>query len=96
MCYSTHYLETRSALVVTNTATGKRVSGVDVARIYFHRIPNDVMDAAVQDGSLRACAGGIRVEEEPFRRYVKQFDGMTDSTSGMPLALLKGMLGEVS
>jgi septum formation protein len=93
--YAKYPMETISSVAVTNTATGKRAAGVDIARVYFKPIPEAVIDAAIAQGRIMHCAGAMRCEEEPFSNYVERFEGTPDSTSGMPLKLLQKLMGEV-
>ena len=94
-CYAQHPLETRSALVVTNTQTGKRAEGIDIAKLYIDPLPESVIDELIWIGKIMHCSGAIRVEEPPVSDYIRRFDGTTDSTSGMPLKLLKKLMEQV-
>jgi septum formation protein len=55
--------ETHTAVVVLNTKTGKRVSGVDVARQFFSPIPEDVIKTLVDKGDIFSCAGGFMASQ---------------------------------
>lgn len=94
--YEEHPMETISSLVVTNTKTGKRVEGIDIARVYFNPIPEKVIEQAIEIGRIMHCAGAMRCEEKPFSDYVAKFEGTKDSTSGMPLNLLRQLIQKVS
>ena len=61
--YSTQPAETHAALVVFNTSTGKRVSGVDVARQYFEEIPDHIMEKLIQKGDVMHCCGGFMIDD---------------------------------
>lgn len=58
--------ETHSAIVIVNTQTGKRVEGVDVARQWFNRMPEEVVDALVEKGEIMYCSGGFMVDDVWF------------------------------
>lgn len=94
--YREHPMEAVNGLVVTNTATGKCVEGVDISKVYFDPIPDEAIEEAIKEGRMLHCAGAMRCEVEPFSRYVRRFDGTTDSTSGMPLKLLKKLMEQVA
>ncbi len=94
--YAAHPMETVSGLVVINTQTGKRVEGIDIAKVYFKPIPEDIISASIADGRVMHCSGAMRCEDEPLSLYVERFEGTKDSTSGMPLVLLKRLIDEVS
>lgn len=93
--YNTHPMETFSSVVVTNIETGKQVGGVDIARVYFKEIPEEAIDEALKIGRIMHCAGAMRVEDPPFSHYVDHFEGTKDSTSGMPLRLLRSLISKV-
>ena len=94
-CYQEHPMETVSSIVVTNTATKKRAEGIDIAKVYFKNIPETVIDEAIKIGRIMHCAGAMRCEEEPLSNYVERFEGTKDSTSGLPLKLLRELIEEV-
>lgn len=94
--YGKYPMETVSAVVVTNTATGKRAEGIDVARIFFHPIPENVIEEAIAIGRVLHCAGAMRCEDPPLSAFVSRFEGTKDSTSGLPLALLRRLVRDVS
>ncbi len=92
--YEHHPMETVSAIVVTNTATGKRAAGTDTARVFFRSIPENAIDEALKVGKIMLCAGAMRCEEPPFSQYVERFEGTKDNTTGLPLILLKKLMKE--
>jgi septum formation protein len=91
-----HPAETVSALVVTNSRTGVRAEGVDIARVYYHPIPDAVVDAFVRDGDPFSKAGGFEVQSPILRPYLKAVEGAEDSVMGMPLGLLDRLITKVS
>lgn len=93
--YLKNPMETVSSVVVTNTVTKKRAEGVDIAKVYFKNFPEAVIDQAIKIGRIMYCAGAMRCEEEPFSNYIDRFEGTKDSTSGLPLNLLKRLMEEV-
>ena len=60
--YADHPATTVTAIVVTNTETGKTAKGVDTATVYFNPIPEDVMQKLIDDGDIFSCAGGFQIE----------------------------------
>lgn len=93
--YFTNPVETVNGVVVTNTKTGKRAEGVDISKVQFEEIPEQEITDSLQEGRIMHCAGAIRCEDQPFKSHITQFDGSEDSTSGMPLKLLKQLIEEV-
>lgn len=93
--YSKYPMETVSSVVVTNTVTKRRAEGIDIARVYFKSIPEEVINEAIKNGRIMHCAGAMRCEEELFSNYIDRFEGTKDSTSGLPLKLLKKLMEEI-
>lgn len=94
--YAQYPMETISSVVVTETATNKRVEGIDIAKVYFKPIPDEVIEEALKIGRVMHCSGAMRCEDPPLNAYVERFEGTKDSTSGMPLKLLKRLIEEMS
>jgi len=92
--YKDHPMEAVNGVVVTNTETGKRAEGIDISRVYFDEISEQAIDEAIEDGRVMHCAGAMRCEAEPLSRFVSKFDGSPDSTSGLPLKLLKKLIDQ--
>ena len=90
-----HPAETVSALVVTNTRTGVRAEGVDIARVYYHAIPDAVVDEFVRRGDPYSKAGGFEIQSAILRPYLKAVEGTEDSVMGMPLELLDRLIAQV-
>ena len=53
-------------MVVTDTATGKKVEGVDIAKQYFNPVPENVVDELIHKGDIMYCAGGFMVDDREF------------------------------
>lgn len=94
-CYRTYPMETVSSVVVTNTETKRRAEGIDIAKVYFDEFSEEAIEEALKNGRIMHCAGAMRCEDPPFSYYVKRFEGTKDSTSGLPLKLLKRLMEEV-
>jgi predicted house-cleaning NTP pyrophosphatase (Maf/HAM1 superfamily) len=55
---------TCSALVLTDTRTGKQVFGTDVAKQYFKPpIPASVVEECLAKGDIMFCAGALMIDE---------------------------------
>ncbi len=85
--YETEPACTVTAVVVTNTASGKQVSGVDVAKQWFHAIPDDTVTRVIAKGDIMYCCGGFMVDEPDFAPYLHTREGTEDSIIGLPLQL---------
>src|SRR3989338_10915188 len=68
-------VETVTAVVVTNTATGHSEEGVDVARIWFRAIPTDIIVKYIDTGEAYIHGGGFDHEHELLAPFVVRIDG---------------------
>ena len=93
--YETEPACTVTAVVVSNSTTGKRVFGVDVARQWFTAIPEDVVAAVIAKGEIMQCAGGFMIDDAAFAAYLGAREGSEDSIIGMPLALTMALVQQV-
>ncbi|MFS7954836.1 putative nucleoside triphosphate pyrophosphatase Maf-like protein [Helianthus anomalus] len=50
------------SVVVTNLSTGSRKQGWDKSEVYFHDIPDEVIDRLIDDGVTLNVAGGLMLE----------------------------------
>eukprot|EP00741_Cyanophora_paradoxa_P023568 tig00021590_g22765.t1 len=91
-----HPAETVTAVVVVNVRSAKFVEGVDIAKQFFKPIPGDVVEALIAKGDIMHCAGSFMVEDPTLAPYLGERIGDVDSIMGLPLALLKRLMSEVS
>jgi len=84
--------ETVTAVVVTNTATGVRRQGVDLARVWFRRIPEAVIDQVIAQGEIFSYAGGFSITDPLLAAYIERVEGSTDSVIGLPKALTQRLI----
>ena len=94
--YLTEPAQTNSAVVVTNTRTGKQAEGIDIAQTYFKFIPDSVVDELIADGAILESAGAFIIENPITAPYVDRIDGTPDSIQGLPLELMFKLISEVS
>ena len=93
--YGAHPAETVGAVVVVNTATTIRAGGVDVVKVWFHPIPEEVIETMIQEGDVYRRAGGFSVEEPRLQNYIKKIEGAIDSVMGLPIALTRRLINDV-
>lgn len=94
--YADNAPETVTAVVVANTKTGKSIEGVDVSKIYFRSIPEEVIDKLIQKGDVMFCAGGFMAEDPLLAPFVIKVEGSMDSVMGLPKLLTKKLIKGVS
>ncbi|KAJ3674071.1 hypothetical protein LUZ60_006063 [Juncus effusus] len=106
--YSKGHASTVGSVLVTNLNTGVKKGGVDKSEIYFHEIPEDVIDNLIKEGDVMYVAGGLMVEHpltSPFVQamvgslslssFVQSMVGTIDSVMGLPKALTEQLINEV-
>ena len=94
--YSVKPAETVTAVVATNTANQKRVNGVDIARVWFKKIPEEVIERIIRQGEIFSHAGGFSITDLLLEEYVAEVEGAIDSVIGLPKELTNRLIREVS
>ncbi len=93
--YRTAPVETVTSVVVTNTQTGQQRAEVDIAQVSFKPIPDDVIEAMIEDGAIFTCCGGFASDSPLFKPYIDQIDGALDSVVGLPKEVTLRLLNQV-
>lgn len=91
-----HPAQTYTAVVVTNTKTGKQKEAVDTAKVYFKKIPSHIIDTLIQEGNIMRAAGGFIVEHPLLAPFVDHIEGTLDSITGLPLQKTQKLIQEVT
>ncbi|KAJ4832724.1 hypothetical protein Tsubulata_022473, partial [Turnera subulata] len=92
--YSGGHAATVGSVLVTNLKTGFRKGEWDRVEIYFHEIPDEVIEKLIEEGMVLRVAGGLIIEHPLVLPYVKQVVGTTDSVMGLPKALTEKLIRE--
>lgn len=92
--YAQNPAETVTSVAVTNTATGKQVTGTDIATIYFKPIPEEVIEEYIATKDPFSQAGAFNHNHPLLAPYVGKIDGEGESISGLPWTLTKQLLIE--
>ncbi|EOY14772.1 Maf-like protein isoform 1 [Theobroma cacao] len=92
--YSGGHAATVGSVLVTNLKTGFRKGEWDRVEIYFHEIPDEVIEKLIEEGTVLHVAGGLIIEHPLIKPYVKQVVGTTDSVMGLPKALTEKLIKE--
>ncbi|KAB2619611.1 maf-like protein [Pyrus ussuriensis x Pyrus communis] len=62
--------------------------------IYFHKIPDEVIEKLIEEGIVLKVAGGLITEHPLILPFVKEVVGTTDSVMGLPIDLTRRLLKE--
>jgi septum formation protein len=81
--YSGSHVATVGSVVVTNLTTGKRLGSLDKAEVYFHDIPDEVIENLIDEGVVFRVAGGLLLEHPLTLPFVEAVVGSSDSVMGI-------------
>uniref|UniRef100_A0A7N1A8N5 Maf-like protein n=1 Tax=Kalanchoe fedtschenkoi TaxID=63787 RepID=A0A7N1A8N5_KALFE len=94
--YSRGYAATVGSVLVTNLSTGAKKGDWDRVEIYFHEIPEEVINSLIEEGHVLNVAGGLIIEHPLIQPCVKEVVGGIDSVMGLSKdlteKLIKGVL----
>jgi len=94
--YMQYPAETITAVTVTNTLNKKQASGVDIAKIWFHLIPENMIEKIANQEYVVTCAGGFSLDDLLLKKYIANIEGALDSITGLPIELTKKLILKVS
>lgn len=94
--YTEYPAETITAVVTVNTETRKRFEGLDVAKVWFREIPENIIDQVIADGFVFRQAGGFSIEHPLLKNYVAQVEGEIESVIGLPKDLTERLIAACS
>ncbi|MFA6536187.1 MAG: Maf family nucleotide pyrophosphatase [Candidatus Paceibacterota bacterium] len=90
--YVDHPAETTATVVVTDTKSGKRFEGLDIAKVFFDRIPDELVDRLIEKGEIMEMSGAFMIDEPLLQKYIKEVQGEPESVFGLPKQLTKRLL----
>lgn len=90
--YSGGHVTTVGSVLVTNLKTGKRSGGLDKAEVYFHDIPDEIIENLIDEGVVFRVAGGLLLEHPLTLPFVEAVIGASDSVMGLPKALTETLI----
>ncbi|WOL03056.1 maf-like protein [Canna indica] len=94
--YSGGHVSTVGSVVVTNLKTGRRYGGLDKAEVYFHDIPDEIIENLIDEGVVFNVAGGLLLEHPLTLPFVEAVVGSTDSVMGLPKALTDKLIHQAA
>ncbi|THU62492.1 hypothetical protein C4D60_Mb01t05720 [Musa balbisiana] len=92
--YSGGHVSTVGSVLVTNLKTGRRYRGLDKAEVYFHDIPDEIVENLIDEGVVFNVAGGLLLEHPLTLPFVEAVVGTTDSVMGLAKALTEKLIRE--
>lgn len=95
LSYNQNPAQINTAVVVTNTQTGKQAEVLDITKAHFKAIPESIIEALIAEGNIMRAAGGFIVEHPLLLPYVKKIEGDIKSVTGLPLILTEELIKQV-
>ncbi|XP_042390906.1 7-methyl-GTP pyrophosphatase-like [Zingiber officinale] len=92
--YSGGHVSTVGSVLVTNLKTGRRFGGLDKAEVYFHDIPDEIIENLIDEGVVFNVAGGLLLEHPYILPFVESVIGATDSVMGLAKGLTHNLIRE--
>ncbi|CAI0549002.1 unnamed protein product, partial [Linum tenue] len=93
--YSGGHAAVVGSILVTNLNTGSRRVTWERAEVYFHEIPDEIVDSLIEEGITFKVAGGLMLEHPLTLPFVEAVIGNTDTVMGLPSALTQQFIDEV-
>ena len=85
-----------AGVVVTNTATKKRAEGTDQASVWFHPIPEPLIEELVASGDVYGWGGGFQAFDPRIKPYIAKTTGEPETIIGLPKTLTQRLIAEIS
>ncbi|XP_044971365.1 7-methyl-GTP pyrophosphatase-like [Hordeum vulgare subsp. vulgare] len=92
--YSGGHVSTVGGVVVTNLTTGKKLGSLDKAEVYFHDIPDEIIENLIDEGVVFRVAGGLLLEHPLTLPFVEAVVGSSDSVMGLSKDLANKLIHE--
>ncbi|OAO89920.1 hypothetical protein AXX17_AT5G66500 [Arabidopsis thaliana] len=83
------------SVLVRNLKTGVKKGGWDKAEVYFHEIPEQVIDDLIDDAITYKVAGGLTLEHPLISPFIDSVVGGVDTVMGLPKELTAKFINDV-
>ena len=93
--YTNIHPETIGAIVVVNTENGKRACAIQVSKIHFKHLPEEIISGHIKSGLALSGAGGFSIHDPILEDYIDYVEGGFDSATGLSKELVKKLVAEV-
>lgn len=93
--YSRFPVRTVTAVAVTDTATGRQLTGVDIATVRFSPFTPEEIESLIASGEAFGKAGAFTIEGEAWKKHVLGIEGTRDSVIGLPKELTRRLIDEI-
>jgi septum formation protein len=94
LSYIDHPAEVVNGIVVTNTETKKRFSGVAYGGAQYKPTLTESIQEILEEPNVMECAGALFVEHPLLQKHELMIKGTQDIFFGVPIELLKKLMKE--
>ena len=84
-----------NGVTVTNVATGKSRTESEISHAYFSKIPQEVIEKFLEEGTMYKYAGGFTPQSPLIMPYLR-LEGTFESVLGLPLAVVERSVKELT
>ncbi|XP_021274041.1 maf-like protein DDB_G0281937 isoform X3 [Herrania umbratica] len=88
------YIKVVGSVLVTNLRTRSSKCGWESAEVYFHDIPDEVINNLIDEGIPFKVAGGLMLEHPLTLPFVEAVIGATDTVMGLSKSLTEKLIQE--
>ncbi|XP_021616649.1 7-methyl-GTP pyrophosphatase isoform X1 [Manihot esculenta] len=92
--YSGGHAAVIGSVLVSNLTTGTRKGAWETAEVYFHEIPDEVIDSLIEEEVTFKVAGGLMLEHPLTSPFVEAVVGSTDTVMGLSTSLTEKLIAE--
>ncbi|DBB06592.1 TPA: hypothetical protein ACH3X1_012121 [Trebouxia sp. C0004] len=82
--YSEYPAGTVGCTMCTDLESRQSFKAVDTTWTHFRKIPAEVVDQMVDEGTVMKCAGALMIENPLLTPFITQFQGTKDAIMGLP------------
>ncbi len=83
-----------NGITVTNTATGRSLTEREISRVYFSKIPREIINTFLAEGIWGKYAGGYGVDHPLLAPFIR-LEGTMESALGLPLGIVERNMKEL-
>ena len=93
---SKHPAECVNGIMVTNTKTGKSLLEREISRVYFRKIPQEIIEKLLKEGIGLQKAGGFDIRNPILKPFISDIEGTLESVLGLPMDVMERCMKELT
>ncbi len=84
-----------NGIMVTNTATGKSILEREISKVFFSKIPQEIIEEFLAQGTMYKYAGGFTPQSPLLLPYLR-IEGTFASVLGLPMDIVERCMQELT